>query len=216
MVVYKPLSCALGSADGICYGYIKLQLGFGFTFMLGVEMKSIKKKMLPFKEIARRITGFSTPVFGLQWQPPESERERIRTLLTFLEDRRVLYVPHHLEVLHQVDESVLQIRNELTKTLQALPEDSQTNGPVRTMRSACRRFLQEPHPVFCNLPGAKGGEMGWRTQNREEGTPGFFVALGELRSVFGVNIALLSVCYGIDLEDDLAAILPAQDLDGDE
>jgi hypothetical protein len=41
--------------------------------------------------------------------------------------------------------------------------------------------------------------------------PGFFVALGELRATFGVQIAALAVAYGIDVEDELASILPVED-----
>jgi hypothetical protein len=37
----------------------------------------------------------------------------------------------------------------------------------------------------------------------------FYDALGELRAVFGVHVAQLSAKFGIDIEDDLATILPA-------
>jgi hypothetical protein len=39
-------------------------------------------------------------------------------------------------------------------------------------------------------------------------------ALGELRGVFGIHIAKLAAEYGLDIEDDLASILPARDDDG--
>jgi hypothetical protein len=35
-------------------------------------------------------------------------------------------------------------------------------------------------------------------------------ALGELRAVFGIHIAQLSAKFGIDIEDELAVILPAE------
>ncbi len=40
---------------------------------------------------------------------------------------------------------------------------------------------------------------------------GFFVALGELRASIGMQIANLASYYEIELEPDLAAILPAED-----
>jgi hypothetical protein len=38
-----------------------------------------------------------------------------------------------------------------------------------------------------------------------------FAALGELRAIFGVQIAQLAVKYGIDVEEELASILPIED-----
>jgi hypothetical protein len=39
----------------------------------------------------------------------------------------------------------------------------------------------------------------------------FNQSLGELRSAVGLHVAFLSVRYGIDVEDQLAGILPAAD-----
>lgn len=170
-----------------------------------------RKKSISFMETARRLTGFSTPIFGVQWNPPESERETVRRLLHFLEDRRALYVPYCLEVTDQVERSLLQIREELTRTLQTLPEDSKAAGPIRAMRAACRKFLTGDHPEFPHMLEARHREWGPPPRHhRHEASPGFFVALGELRATFGTHIADLAVRYGLDLEEDLAPILPAE------
>ena len=119
----------------------------------------------------------------------------------------MLFVPHHLEVVSHVTSSVLQIRETLTKTLQALPETSRAAGSIRAMRAACRRFLEEPAPDFRNL-------MQWhgpRHRGDDEGGPSFFVALGELRATFGTHIAALAYQYGLDVEPDLSSILPSAD-----
>jgi len=50
-----------------------------------------------------------------------------------------------------------------------------------------------------------------RPRFRSLGDFEFFAALGELRAVFGIHIAQLAVKYGIDVEDELAAILPIED-----
>lgn len=166
-----------------------------------------KKGKIAAKSLAHRLTWFSLPFFGVQWTPPADEREIIRGLLTALEDRRVLFVPYHLEVVSQVTASVLQMRELLTQTLQALPETARAAGSVRAMRAACRRFLEEPHPDFRNLPPLYGrGRFG-----DEEGSPPFFVALGELRATFGTHVAALAYQYGIDIEGELASILPSAD-----
>jgi len=165
------------------------------------------------KSLASRVSGFSLPVIGggLQWTPTEPERDIVRKLLAFLEDRRALYVDYCLEIEDLVTQSVLQIREELTRTIQALPDDSKVAGPVRAMRAACRRFLTEPHPDFRNL--AHHGYRPWDRMDME-GSPGFFVALGELRATFGAQIAALAFVYEIDIEPELASILPAEEDSG--
>lgn len=39
----------------------------------------------------------------------------------------------------------------------------------------------------------------------------FYSALGEFRGAIGPHVAALAVQYGIDVEDDLAKVLPAAD-----
>ena len=151
-------------------------------------------------ELARRVTGFSVPGFGLQWTPAEDERKTIRTLLTFLEDRRVLYRPQHLEVVGEVERSVLAIRQQCTETLSALPEQSSALSSIRMIRAACRTFLDQPRADFRNLYP--------RDFDIARTGAGFFVALGELRARVGVQIAILSVRYQVEIEAELAASFP--------
>lgn len=173
---------------------------------MGKSRDITQKGRIAANSLAHRLSGFSLPFFGVQWTPPADEREIVRSLLTALEDRRVLFVPYHLEVVSQVTSSVLQMRETLTKTLQALPETSRAAGSIRAMRTACRRFLEEP-PDFRNLMRWHGG----RHAGDEEGNPSFFVALGELRATFGTHIAALAYQYGLDVEPELASILPSSD-----
>ena len=37
-------------------------------------------------------------------------------------------------------------------------------------------------------------------------------ALGEMRGVFGVHLARLAAAYGVNVENDLAAIIPGEDV----
>jgi uncharacterized protein DUF6650 len=128
----------------------------------------------------------------------------LRRVIRFLEDRRVLYVPYDVEIAGYCTQSILCIREMLTGELTKL---NATNGQVyaslQAMRAACRRFLD-------------------RTQDRGEGprhsrhwhgpydleSQTFFTALGELRATFGVHLAILAVQHGVDIEGDLARILP--------
>ncbi len=79
------------------------------------------------------------------------------------------------------------------------------------MRAACRKFLTEPLPDFHHLSHWHYPQWD-RPDARMEASPGFFVALGELRAAFGIHLAFLATDYEIDLEAELAAILPADPL----
>lgn len=154
-------------------------------------------------ETARRITGISLPFGGVQWADPgPSERERVRGFLTELEDRRVLYNPEWLEVRQQVDASVSQIRGVCTAALKTFSETDFATLPIRNIRAACRRYLDEacvefPHAGFDNHRGAL--------------TAGAFLALGAFRATVGQEVARLAAHYDIDVEGDLASVLPAPD-----
>jgi hypothetical protein len=74
------------------------------------------RRRLGLTELTRRITGFSTPFFGVQWTPPANERDTVREFVTFLEDRRVLFTPYELEVEGQVERSVHAIRRRCTES----------------------------------------------------------------------------------------------------
>ena len=156
---------------------------------------------ISFKKIAKSITGFSTPFFGVSWSPPESDREVVRSLITFFEDRRALYNPFNVETPELVIRSVLEIRKELTNTLQKLGDNQDICPHLRAMRAACRKFLDQAEEL------KRIGHRYWPELRGEN----FFAGLGEMRATFGIHIAQLCVKYGIDVEKDLATILPPED-----
>lgn len=148
-----------------------------------------------YRQLRRRLTGISTPFGGASWIPSEPDRDIVRRLMTFLEDRRVLYIDYHMEVPGWVTQSVLEIRQELTDILKSLDEDSPIAPHLKAMRAACRKFLNQTQGQ------ARGWSMG----------AGILMALGEMRAVFGIHIAQLCSKYKIDVEGDLAESLPAED-----
>ncbi len=110
------------------------------------------KPSIAFKEIASRITGISIPVFGVSWNPPEAERKIVRETFIFLEDRRDLYNDFAHELDHEVSQSVLEIRSELTAGLKRLLEGSEAVPCFKAMRAACREYLDNRFQIRTVAP----------------------------------------------------------------
>jgi len=153
-----------------------------------------------FKEVLARLTGLSSPVFGVSWNPPEPQVQVARRVVAFLEDRRVLFVPSEMEVPDHCVRSVLEIRRFLTTELQALDGGTELADSLRALRAACRKFMNtvDARSDIIVFGAHRGHWASWE----------FNGALGELRGVFGIHIAQLAAAYGLDVEGDLATILP--------
>ena len=158
---------------------------------------------LKITDLARRVAGFSTPVVGESWKLVAKDRDAVRTFLAVLEDRRVLFNPFDLEVEYQVKQSILQIREHYTTAIGALSESSRAIPLLGGIRAACRRFLDEPL--------ANNRRFHQRDFYGPEG-PEFFTALGEFRATVGAHIASLAVLYKLELDPELASIVPAEDI----
>ena len=148
------------------------------------------------------MTGTSTPIFGVSWNPSEADSATAKRIINFLEDRRVLYAPSEMEVPRHCVDSVLHIRRFLTSEVGRSDLDSELAADLKAMRKACRKFLQivntDPDQI---IPFASqlGHYASWI----------FYGSLGEMRGVFGIHIAKIAAQYGLDIEDELASILPA-------
>lgn len=163
-----------------------------------------------FTEIAARLTGISSPVFGVSWNPPEAEVTAAKRIIAYLEDRRVLYQPTEMEHPSHCVASVLDIRGFLTDELGKLDPHEPLAQNLQAMRAACRKFLttvdDEPGPHgFLVDPVQYSWSLGCWT---------FLAALGDLRTTVGLHVAMIAVRNGLDIEGDLATILPGE-LDDD-
>jgi hypothetical protein len=147
-----------------------------------------------------KVTGVSCPLFGISWNPEETQRTIARKIIIFLEPRRVLYAPYGIESLCQCIESVSKIKDYLTSELQHLDESTELSTYVRAMRKACNRFLSM-------FPGEKYEKCQYCHFGSEENWT-FISSIGELRGLFGIMIGQVAKAYGIDVEDDLAQIIP--------
>jgi hypothetical protein len=161
---------------------------------------------MKFSEIANRLTGISTPLGGVSWEAAELEISSARRVIAFLEDRRVLYAPDELEVPSHCVHSVLDIRRFLSTELGKLDAGSEFAASLRAMRAASRKFLERV--------GVDGREVVlYANQRGHYASWTFYSALGELRGTFGVHLARIAAHFKLDIEDGLAAILPASDED---
>lgn len=106
-----------------------------------------------------KITGVSIGPFGLSWEAAKRTKERtlIEKLLLFLEDRRVLYSPAagHSVATHFVVQgldrspclspaatgSILEIREELRKVLEVIPDRKPSKKILKRLLATCRWAL---------------------------------------------------------------------------
>lgn len=157
----------------------------------------------------RRIKGFSTPLGGVDWEAPVSQRVLAKKVLVYLEDRRVLTANRGIvgsarDPQHCVA-SVLQIRETLTQSLMDPDISDELADHLKVMRAACRRFLNRVgsnHSPAREVRYLRGASFG--------------AALGELRAVFGIQVGVIATHYKLDVPGDLVDILPAADSDDDE
>jgi hypothetical protein len=165
-------------------------------------------KVQEIHELVARLTGIDTPIGGISWNPPEPDVTAARRVLTFLEDRRVLYDPAEIEHVDWSVASVLEIRSFLTQVLADQKRGEELTVNLNTMRKAARMFLTYFPPVegghLENLDVDDPSEYAYLDSLQTN--PVLNQALGELRAVFSFHIAQIAVKFGIDLEDELAEL----------
>jgi hypothetical protein len=114
-----------------------------------------------------------------------------------------LYSPSEMEVPQHCVTSVCEIRHFLTGEISRLGEDSDLNRSLRAMRAACRKFI--------DVIGLDGDIVRFGSHPGHWASWEFNGALGELRGIVGLHVARIATEYGLDVEDDLAQILPGPD-----
>ncbi|HMK09274.1 MAG TPA: DUF6650 family protein [Anaerolineales bacterium] len=145
-----------------------------------------------------RLTGVGTSVVSAQWEKVPGDEDVARRVLIVLEDRRLLFGQRHMEDESECVASALAIREMLTRELQEAKPGKDLALSLRSMRGACRRFVDA------------GGPGGHEFRGSWSGNPVFWTALGELRALMGQQIGLIADKYEIDLEPELASIIPVE------
>jgi hypothetical protein len=147
--------------------------------------------------MAYRPTGLGAFGFSVNWEKVPGDEDVARRVVTFLEDRRLLFGERHVEdELHCV-RSAIEIRRFLTDELTKAKPGRSLAESLRAMRVAMRSFVDAAGPDARNFR-YHHGHM----------TDRFSLALGELRSRVGLHLAVIADQYDIEVEPDLAQILP--------
>jgi hypothetical protein len=155
------------------------------------------------RQWAGRLTGFSTPFVGASWTAPPAERDVAAKLLAHLEDRRVLYNPSDAESPEHCVTSVIEIRRLLSETLAKLGGRGALADHVRALGAASRRFLDRMGRDGSHDYHAAASWGHWRSWDFQD-------ALGQMRGIFGVHLAIIAARYDLSIRGDLEGILPAE------
>jgi hypothetical protein len=144
-----------------------------------------------------RPTGVGAFGFSLNWDKVPGDEEVARRVVAFLEDRRLLFGDRHAEDELDCVHSAIEIRHFLTEELTRAKPGHSLAESLRAMRTAARAFVETAGPGARNF-GYHDGAM----------TDRFSLALGELSSLVGIHLAVIADQYNIEVEPELARILP--------
>ncbi|VVP73491.1 DUF6650 family protein [Pseudomonas fluorescens] len=156
-----------------------------------------------FQWLRENLNGISTPVFGVSWQPSKSEREVIRKLLIFLEDRRALHIDESgnpsRATAHQghpewLSESVLQIRKETNSALQALEFPPHIASVLMSIQTACRELLDSTPKLTYRADSSLGVSV---------------TNLRPWQMSIATAVAHLAMAYDLDLHENLSRLVDA-------
>jgi len=155
---------------------------------------------LRWQDLKHRVNGFSTPLGGLQWTPPPNERDLCRELITFLENRRVLYVESEAEVPQHAALSIIEMRDFLTGFIIRCPEGSAVEQAARQMRASCAAFHRgaSSSPDILDFGAHQGHWASWV----------FLQSLGMMRSQIGTQMAIIAARYRVGIEEHMMSIMP--------
>lgn len=159
--------------------------------------------MMNWKEILPRLNGFSTPVFGVSWTPPEPERAVARRVLAYLENKRVLYNLTEYEYPIPCWNSVNEVREKLSTELGIVEPSSHISSQLRGIRAACLQFVNTCENQGLLVKAIR--DYAYPAKHWE-----FIDALKGLRTQVGFRIAALAITYGLDVDEPLASALPAE------
>lgn len=151
-----------------------------------------------------RVTGVDLPFIGdgAAWEYTESDKKIARAVVAFLEDRRVLFGDRHCEDERFCIHSTIAIRAFLTDQITKAKSGKSLEASLRAMRAAYRKLVTVGGPdgddFFANGRYYRTADL-------------FGLALGDLRTSIGHQLAAILARYNIEVEEEFASILPPVD-----
>lgn len=145
-----------------------------------------------------RLTGLSTLWGGIQWEHKDDDKEIARRVISLLEDRRLLWVDYQYEIPDQCIASAKETRDALTAQIENPEIGEKLASLLKEIRGYLRDFMTYS-PV---------GASGYRSISDSDA---FAVALGRLRALVGERLAIIAATYDLEVEDELASIIPSSD-----
>ena len=136
--------------------------------------------------------------FSVNWEKVPGDEEVAHRVVTFLEDRRLLFGKRHSEDELECVSSAMMSRAFLTDELTKAKAGKSLADSLRAMRAAFRQFVDAAGPSARNFRGYIGSP----------GMDPYSTALENLRALVGLHLALIADKYNIEIEPDLAQILP--------
>lgn len=159
------------------------------------------KKMPAFMKEDIRPVSFKIGPVSVGWEFVEADRAVASRLLTFLEDKGVLYNTYAKKCPSGVMESIGQIRDRVQRDMEGLSRDSflfavlnKMKDHIKQFRNYACRTCAEDAPLLCTDCKVYGS--------------GCVDALDGLRAALGFEIAQFSSKYGLVVHDPLATKLP--------
>lgn len=159
--------------------------------------------------VRKRLTGISVPFGGLQWETVKGDKDIALGVILYLEDRRVLFDDLAVEDERDCVHSALAIRTFVNEQIAEARPGATVQGLLRSIRAACRRFVDR---------GGRDGE----NYRRDDGglryghmVDPLSLALGDLRTTVGFAVAALADRFDLEVEEELAQILPPEVSDDD-
>lgn len=150
-----------------------------------------------------KVSGgsFSVLGIGINWERVPDDERIARAVIIFLEDRRLLFGDRHLEDEAHCVSSALACRTFLTKQIAETEPGKPLETTLKSMRAAFRQFVERGGPHGCNFQ---------HHRSMYQADP-FSLALGDLRTQVGEQLARIAWRYDIEIDDELARILPPED-----
>ena|SRR3989442_1382658 len=146
---------------------------------------------LSITEFLRRLSGISTPIFGISWTPPSEERQLVNGLLQQLGDRRLIRKYHGGFEYRAVIVSLEKMRSDATQALSQLSPEAACRPTIENLRTALH--------LFQTLVESE------RPAGRDEASPtdATLKALGVFQDTVGSQLRSLARAYSIPLYEGL-------------